>query len=121
MSRRPSGRALAVLALALFLPGCLGGEDGEAPPPQAGPLGASANLQSSTCADWRRASLPERTLTVDRLEEVVAGPRKVGRTLPNDRAYRIIDARCENSYARGFLLYEIYTRAAGFDSLTGGG
>jgi len=60
-------------------------------------------------------------VTVDRLEEVVAGPHKVGRTLPDDRAYKIIDARCENSYARGFLLYEIYTRAAGFDSLTGGG
>jgi hypothetical protein len=38
-----------------------------------------------------------------------------------ERSYEIIDSRCENSYARGFLLYEIYTRAAGFDSLTGGG
>jgi hypothetical protein len=47
--------------------------------------------------------------------------RRVGRTLPDDRAYKIIDSRCENSYARGFLLYEIDTRAAGFDSLTGGG
>ena len=117
MSRRP----VAALALALFLPGCLGGEDGSAPPKQAGPLGVSARLQSATCTDWRRASLRERMLTVDRLEEVVAGPRKVGRTLPDDRAYKIIDSRCENSYARGFLLYEIYTRAAGFDSLTGGG
>ncbi len=60
-------------------------------------------------------------LTVDRLEEVVAGPGKVGHVLPDDRAYKIIDSRCENSYAGGLLLYEIYTRAAGFDSLTGGG
>jgi hypothetical protein len=51
----------------------------------------------------------------------VAGPRRVGHTLPDDSAYEIIDSPCENSYARGFLLYEIYTRAAGFDSLTGGG
>jgi hypothetical protein len=123
MTGRPAGRAVAVLALALALalPGCLGGDDGDAPPPQAGPLGASAKLQSSTCTDWRRASLRERMLTVDRLEEVVAGPRNVGHTLADDRAYDILDSRCENSYARGFLLYEIYTRAAGFDSLTGGG
>jgi hypothetical protein len=122
MSRRHPGRALlAAAAGALALGGCLGGGDGSAPPEQAGPLGEQARLQSSTCTEWRHASLRERYLTVDRLEEVVAGPRKVGRTLPDQRAYDIIDARCANRYARGFLLYEIYTRAAGFDSLTGGG
>jgi len=113
--------AAALAPLALLLPGCPGGGDGSAPPAQAGPLGETARLQSSTCTDWLRSSLRERIVTVDRLEEVVAGPHKEGRTLPDDRAYKIIDARCENSYARGFLLYEIYTRAAGFDSLTGGG
>ena len=122
MSLPHPGRAtLAAAASALALSGCLSGGDGSAPPEENGPLGAEAKLQSSTCSDWRHASLRERYLTVDRLEEVVAGPRKVGTTLPDQRAYDITDARCENRYARGFLLYEIYTRAAGFDSLTGGG
>jgi hypothetical protein len=121
VTRRHRGRAtLAAAASALALGGCLGGTN-DAPPDEAGPLGADAKLQAATCTDWRHASLRERYLTVDRLEEVVAGPTKVGRTLPDQRAYDIIDARCENRYARGFLLYEIYTRAAGFDSLTGGG
>jgi hypothetical protein len=57
---------------------------------------------------------------VDRLEEVVRGPRGEGRTLPGDRAYEIIDRRCKNYFARGFLLYEIYTRAAAFDRIAGG-
>lgn len=73
-----SGRPVAAFALALILPGCLGGGDASAPPNQAGPLRESAKLQSSTFSDWRRATLRERMLTVDRLEEVVAGPRKGG-------------------------------------------
>jgi hypothetical protein len=121
VSRGHPGRAtLAAAASALALGGCLGG-DNSAPPDQLGPLGADAKLQSATCTEWRHASLRERYLTVDRIQEVVAGPNKIGRTLPDQRAYEIIDARCENRYARGFLLYEIYTRAAAFDSLTGGG
>jgi hypothetical protein len=62
----------------------------------------------------------DRYLVVDRLEEVVRGPRGEGRTLPDDRAYEIIDGRCENYFARGFLLYEIYTRAAVFERIAGG-
>jgi hypothetical protein len=50
----------------------------------------------------------------------VRGPRGEGRTLPDDRAYQVIDRRCKNYFARGFLLYEIYTRAAAFDRIAGG-
>ena len=48
----------------------------------------------------------------------MAGPRKEGNTLPDDVAYTTLDARCEPDLARGFLLYELYIRAAGFESLT---
>jgi hypothetical protein len=40
-----------------------------------------------------------------------------GNTLPDDVAYQTLDTRCKQQLARGFLLYEIYIRAAGFKSL----
>ena len=36
---------------------------------------------------------------------------------PDEVAYRTLDARCGPRFARGFLLYEVYIRAAGFRSL----
>ena len=54
---------------------------------------------------------------MDRLEEIVAGPRQEGTTLPDEVAYRTLAARCGPRFARGFLLYEVYIRAAGFRSL----
>lgn len=73
-------------------------------------------LQSATCRDWKESSPQARQSAVDRLENVVAGPRKEGNTLPDDVAYETLDARCEPDFARGFLLYELYIRAAGFES-----
>jgi hypothetical protein len=73
-------------------------------------------LQSATCTDWKESSPQARESAVDRLENVVAGPRKEGNTLPDDVAYQTLDARCEPHLARGFLLYELYIRAAGFES-----
>ncbi len=113
------GRALAALACVSAL--ALGACGGDEPPEQAGPLGTKARLQQVQCSDWRAASIRERMLTVDRLEEVSAGPRKEGRTLPDERAYDILDARCKAPYAPGFLLYHIYTRAAAFEPTYGGG
>ena len=78
----------------------------------------SVRLQSATCTDWKRSSPGERRSAVDQLEQAVAGPRKEGNTLPDDVAYNTLDARCDAYLARGFLLYELYTRAAGFESLT---
>ena len=75
-------------------------------------------LQSATCRDWNQSSPQARESAVDQLEAVVAGPRKEGNTLPDDVAYSTLDARCEPYFARGFLLYELYTRAAGFESLS---
>ncbi len=76
----------------------------------------SKRLQSATCRDWAESSPQERQSAVDQLENVVAGPRKEGNTLPDDVAYETLDARCEADFARGFLLYELYIRAAGFES-----
>jgi hypothetical protein len=114
---QPGGRVALVLAGAIALAGC--GRD--EPPPDTQPLGPSAKLQQADCGDWKRASVEGRKLTVDRLEQVVRGPNGEGRTLPDDSAYNVINARCKQYAARGFLLYEMYTRAAAFQAFTRGG
>jgi hypothetical protein len=46
----------------------------------------------------------------------VSGPRGDGNTLPDDVAYNTLDVRCKPDFARGFLLYQLYIRAAAFAS-----
>lgn len=106
-------RPAVVLCTAVLVAGC----GGDTPVPQGGPLGPGVSLQAASCRDWRAASPQQRSNTVDRLEEVAAGPREEGSTLPDDVAYDTLDARCKRELARGFLLYELYNRAAGFRSL----
>lgn len=114
---QPGGRVALVLSAALLLAGC--GRD--APPSDTEPLGPSAKLQQADCTDWKRASAAARRLTVDRLEQVVGGADGKGRTLPDDSAYNVLDGQCRQHAARGFLLYQLYTRAAAFQSFTRGG
>ncbi len=71
-------------------------------------------LQLATCTDWHESSPQERQSAIDQLEETVAGPRKEGNTLDDEVAYTTLDARCEPEFARGFLLYQLYARAAAF-------
>jgi hypothetical protein len=71
-------------------------------------------LQVADCQDWRESSPQQRKSAVEQLEETVAGPRKEGNTLPDDVAYSTLDARCKPDFARGFLLYQLYIRAAAF-------
>lgn len=83
-------------------------------------LAVKRNLQSADCGDWKRLSPAERKEVIVHLEDAVAGSRKEGRTLPRDAAYRIFEGRCREYAARGFLLYEMYTRAASFYGFTEG-
>ena len=71
-------------------------------------------LQVADCDDWRASSPQERQSAIDQLERAVAGPRKEGNTLPDDVAYSTLDARCKPDFAHGFLLYQLYIRAAAF-------
>jgi hypothetical protein len=111
-------RPVAALAAATLLAGCGGG----GPAPQAGPAEFSAQrLQTASCTDWKRLSLRERMTVIDQLEEIARGPHDRGATLPDQKAYDVIDDRCGEYFARGFLLYEMYNRAASFYRLTGDG
>ena len=76
-------------------------------------------LQVADCQDWRDSSPQQRQSAIDQLERTVAGPRKEGNTLPDDVAYTTLDARCKPEFARGFLLYQLYIRAAAFTSPEG--
>lgn len=87
--------------------GCGGGQ-----PASSEPFGVA--LQVADCQDWRESSPQQRESAVEQLKEAVAGPRKEGNTLDDDVAYRTLDARCEPEFARGFLLYQLYIRAAAF-------
>jgi hypothetical protein len=109
-------KAAVVLCAAVLVAGCGGGEE-DPPAPADGPLGPDARLQTATCRDWHAAPAQQRRNTVDRLEEVAAGPREEGVTLHDDVAYETLQARCEPEFAGGFLLYHLYNTAAGFRSL----
>ena len=87
--------------------GCGGGQ-----PATAEPFGVA--LQVADCQDWRESSPQQRQSAIDQLEEAVAGPRNDGNTLKDDVAYSTLDARCKPDFARGFLLYQLYIRAAAF-------
>jgi hypothetical protein len=100
------GARPAIVALAAVLAGGCGGDPVEP--------AFKKRLQTATCADWKAASPQARQSAVDRLELVVRGPNDVGKTLPDDLAYSTLDARCKADFARGFLLYELYIRAAAF-------
>jgi hypothetical protein len=104
--RRVHRQALAAAA-ALLVAGCGGGQ-----PAPAEPFGVA--LQVADCQDWRDSSPQERQSAIEQLKETVAGPRKEGTTLSDDVAYSTLDARCEPEFARGFLLYQLYIRAAAF-------
>jgi hypothetical protein len=100
----------------VLLAGC--GGDSESPEAAAAIEPFRFNMRTATCTDWKRSTPPERRSAVDRLERIVAGPRMEGNTLPDDVAYNTLDARCEPYLARAFLLYELYTRAAAFESVS---
>jgi hypothetical protein len=76
-------------------------------------------LQQARCEQWVDASASERGAIVRALAGVVGGPSTsggVGTTLSTARANALFDRVCASGVAQGFLLYEMYIRAAGFSS-----
>ncbi|HEV3001910.1 MAG TPA: hypothetical protein VGW75_14305 [Solirubrobacteraceae bacterium] len=105
--------------LALAAAGCGGGErPAVAPPAPPGTLGG-VRLQSASCHHWNAAGDADKERAVRGLTEAVSGrtPRGEATTLAAADARRLLDNQCSAPYARHFLLYEIYIRAAGFKSL----
>ena len=61
----------------------------------------------------RKEKPPPVPITVSWREQ--AGWSRASRRL---RQRTTLDARCKPDFARGFLFYELYIRAAGFESLS---
>jgi hypothetical protein len=116
---RPSALALVMVALAFA---SCGGDDVE--PPAIG--GGSGSIQPGslgklTCGDWNRGSLDTRKAIVEELRLFSGGPvsggegvQGTGPVLEDEQAYDLFERRCEDPYAEHFLLYKLYTHAAGF-------
>jgi hypothetical protein len=106
----------AFLDCAVRLGGCGGG-------PRA-PTGSADTkpivLQLFNCADWQRAGDATRREVIRRLRAVnggeVSGRGVSGRgaVLPDAAAYRLFATYCDQRFARSFVLYKLYGRAAGF-------
>jgi hypothetical protein len=90
---------------------------GRAPAPAFGGWIAGVPMQQAACRHWLAAAPAERAGAVAALRATVGGQSTTGgwgTALADDRATRLFDARCAQPGAQGFLLYELYTRAAAF-------
>jgi hypothetical protein len=116
-------KALVVLAIAAvaFLAGCGGGTNTQ-PQVDVGPnVGQPINL--ADCHDWNQANTEQRLGTIHELKNFAGGPvvgnnadspSGTGAVLDDKQAYDLFNRYCAESFARGFKLYKLYTRAAAF-------
>lgn len=128
-----SGGALATLVVAALLAlgagiavsqladGGASTSSARSAPPKLALLGGLP-LQQARCEQWLGASDAERARAVTALQQIVGGPTTWGpaTALSTSEAQTLFQRTCANDYARYFLLYELYTRAAGFHSLAAG-
>jgi hypothetical protein len=91
-----------------------------AAPPQPPSSRVPVPLGQASCADWRAASTTGRSGLVQRVRAFAGGVVNdgsrdlgTGGTLPDAVAYRLFESQCAPEYAQSFLLYKLYTHAAG--------
>ena len=118
---RHRGAALIVCAAAAMFAGC-GSGSGTQPQIDVGPnVGAPISL--ADCNDWNQADTSQRLGTIQQLKDFAGGPvvgnnasepSGTGSVLGDKQAYDLLDNYCKNQFARGFKLYKLYERAAGF-------
>jgi hypothetical protein len=127
LASRNMVRTRRVLALTLIggvvgATGCGGGSSTQ-PQVDVGPnVGEPINL--ADCRDWQQANVEQRLGTIKQLKGFAGGPvvgnnasspSGTGSVLDDKQAYDLFDRWCQQSYARGFKLYKLYQRAAGFE------
>ena len=110
-----AGALGAAVAIAVVTSG-----DGDGQPARSGPEGVALvtgeKLQSARCSDWRAAGAREREEVVAALAADTAGSTPYGpaTTLSQAEGYRLLERACAQPQAEHFLLYQLFTRAAGF-------
>jgi hypothetical protein len=86
-------------------------------------IGEPINL--ADCHDWNEANLLERLGTIRELKDFAGGPvvgnnasapSGRGSVLSDRQANDLFNSYCKADFARGFKLYRLYGRAAGFAS-----
>jgi len=116
------GRHLAAALLALgagFGAAACGGDDESTP---ARPLGKTLGGSVAPlvqCSDWTAGARARKLATIaDIRNQVNRGDTGIkAPPLSDDEATALFDRACAPPYARGFRLYVIYARAAGFAPL----
>jgi len=110
-----------VVAAVALLAGCGGGPNTQ-PQVDVGPnVGQPINL--ADCNDWNQANTEQRLGTIQQIKDFAGGPivgnsasspHGTGAVLDDKQAYDLFNNYCKASFARGFKLYRLYTRAAAF-------
>ncbi|MEA2439049.1 MAG: hypothetical protein QOH76_473 [Thermoleophilaceae bacterium] len=121
---RPAGAfAVALLATCAVTLGLAAVADAPSPSAPKAPavyrgLIGGVALQSARCVQWNAGTGAEREQVVGALAYSVGGatPYGNGTTLASAQAHSLFDRACASPVARGWLLYELYIRAAGFRS-----
>jgi hypothetical protein len=112
---------LSALAAALLVGGC-GGGSGTQPQIDVGP-NVGEPIALADCNDWNQANTEQRLGTIQQLKNFAGGPvvgnnasspSGTGSVLDDKQAYNLFENYCKESFARGFKLYKLYERAAGF-------
>jgi len=115
--------AVAALLLAAFTTGTRDRAPARAAPhPSGAALIGGVPIQQARCSQWNAGGVAERDAVVAALASSVGGFSTGGgrgTTLMRPEAYALFNRACASPIARGFLLYELYIRAAGFRSLGG--
>jgi hypothetical protein len=123
MARGPHA-AGAALAAALVLTACGGGSSGGGggAGPKAEPLGEKLGgsvAQLANCSDWRGGARDRKLATVADIRNQINRDDTgiVSPPLSDAEAVQLFDRECGQPYAKGFRLYVLYARAAGFGPL----
>ena len=116
---RAIAAAVAVLAAAVAIAVVASGDRGaaeERPGPEGVALVNGEKLQSARCSDWLAAGAREREEVVAALAADTAGATPYGpaTTLSQAEGHRLLERACAQPQAEHFLLYQLFTRAAGF-------
>jgi hypothetical protein len=120
--RRRAATLLCAIAGVALIAGC-GGSSGTQPQIDVGP-NVGQPIALADCHDWNQANTEQRLGTIQQIKDFASGPvvgnnasdpSGTGSVLDDKQAYNLFNNWCEQSFARGFKLYHLYQRAAGFE------
>ena len=113
--------ATAGAVVALGLSACGGGDE----PPKAEPLGEKLGGSVATlvnCSDWSGGPRERKLATIADIRNQVSRDDTAVKAPPlsDTEAMKLFDLECSRSYSKGFRLYVLYARAAGWAPLLRG-